>query len=605
MIFLFSVALAAPFSPAFSSTEGMVELPWNDFDRLYRTWMSEQDREVAPRAWTLDRAVFAGSVVGTGEGAYATLRLRLRGTVHTRDGWAAVPLLGASAALRSAKIDGKDATLYVQDGFYTLLTDRPGAFDAELDIVVRTFESEGETGFTLPLPAAGATVVALAVPSAEPLAFEVPGAQGLALSSAGDERRVEAFVPAMTSLTVTWRRAVEESKEKREARVYAETRTLVGVSEGVLACKVDIDYTILHAPVDRFALRLPADVTVLELRGKGIRSWAQAKDGTLDVALNYGATGTWKLGIDYERANPAGPLPLVRLAGVTRETDYIGVDARSAMEIVAGAPSGAVPIDVRELPASITGQTDYPVLLAYRARGGEVGIPLEIRQHPDMDMLVTLVDTASADTLVTRDGRRMTRVRYGVRNNRRQILRLKLPAGASVWSAAVAGRAVKVGQGAEAGVVLIPLVRSDASGGALSAFQVELVYVEAGAPLDVGRGGMRISLPTIDAPTSVLQWSIWTPTTLTVLPKTAEGTVHLVTTFSAPPVLPAEAVVTQAAQAAVRAEVANQGETGTLGLGVAPVHVEVPLTGNVTRFERTLVIDEELWAGFDYRGAAR
>ncbi len=600
MILLFlSMAAAAPFT----SSAGTVELPWNDFDRLYASYLAELERDTAPRDWTLDRAIFAGTVSGTGQDGYATLRLQLRGTVHVRDGWAAVPLLGASAALKSARIGGKDATLYVQDAFYTLLTDKPGAFDAELEIVVKLFETEGETGFTLPLPAAGATVVALSVPSPDALTFEVPGAQGLAVSNVGNERRVEAFVPAMTSLTVAWRRAVEESKEAREARVYAEVRTLVGVSEGVLACKADIDYTILHAPLDRLSMSLPADVTVLDVRGNGIQRWSQSPSGALDVTLNYGAEGTFRLGIDYERADPAGNLPLVRLAGVTRETDYVGVDARSAMEIVAGVASGAVAIDVRELPPSITGQTDYPVLLAYRARGGEVAIPLEIRKHPDMDMLVTLVDTASADTLVTEDGRRMTRVRYGVRNNRRQVLRMTLPTGAVVWSAAVAGRAVKVGTGE--GNVLIPLVRSDASGGALTSFLVELVYVEPGEALTEGRGALRVALPTIDAPSSVLQWTLWTPPTVTVLPKTAVGSVHLVEWYSAAPVLPAEAVVTQAAQAAVRAEAANQGETGTLGLGVAPVHVEVPLSGNTTRFERTVVLDEALWVGFDYKKKSR
>jgi len=71
--------------------------------------------------------------------------------------------------------------------------------------------------------------------------------------------------------------------------------------------------------------------------------------------------------------------------------------------------------------------------------------------------------------------------------------------------------------------------------------------------------------------------------------------------FSAAPVLPAEAVVTQQAQAAVRAEVANQGETGALGQGVEPVEVQLPLTGNAYYFEKTLVLDESLWVGFDYK----
>lgn len=601
LLLLASLALAG----SFNSAAGKVELPWNDFNALYTKYVLDQQKPPAsPRDWTLDRAVFTGTVIGEGDEAYAIVRLNLRGAVHKKEGWATVPLLGASTALRSATIGGKDAALFVQSGYYTFITDKPGAFEANLEFAVKLFEADGETGFTLPLPSAGATVVGLAVKSADELEFAVPGAQGLNVTTVGTERRLEAYIPSMASLTVSWSRKVKEQtadEKKRETRVYAEARTLIGVSEGVLSGKADIDYTVLHNPVERFKVNLPADTTVLDVRGTGIRTWTQGKDGTIDVELNYGAEGLYRLGIDYERSlQSGGNLPLVSLSGVTRETDYVGVDARSAVELVAKSATGAVPIDVRELPAALTGQTDYPVLLAYRARGGDVKIPLEVRQHPDMDMLITLVDTAAAETLVTEDGRRMTRIRYGVRNNRKQFLNLKLPAGAEVWSASVAGRGVKVSKG-DNGDVLLPLVRSDASGGALTAFLVEVVYVEAGGELANGRGSMEVHLPTVDAPSSILQWTVYIPSTATIIPRTSKGSVRRVDWFSAAPVLPAEAVVTSHAQQAVRAEVQNQGETGALGQGVEPVEVQLPLSGNAYTFEKTLVLDEKLWVGFDYK----
>ena len=94
---------------------------------------------------------------------------------------------------------------------------------------------------------------------------------------------------------------------------------------------------------------------------------------------------------------------------------------------------------------------------------------------------------------------------------------------------------------------------------------------------------------------------MYLPWTATIVPKTSEGSVRRVQWFSAAPVLPAEAVVTQQAANAVRGEVANQGETGTLGQGVEPVEVQLPLTGNPYYFEKTLVLQEPLWVGFDYK----
>src|SRR5690606_22992601 len=114
--------------------------------------------------------------------------------------------------------------------------------------------------------------------------------------------------------------------------------------------------------------------------------------------------------------------------------------------------------------------------------------PLEVTQHDDVDVLVTLLDQARATTMWTTDGRRMTSVRYQVRNNRRQYLRLALPEGAELWSASLGGRAVKPAAAAD-GRVLLPLVRSQSLGGALAAFEVEVVYVEEGNRPDASGAG--------------------------------------------------------------------------------------------------------------------
>ena len=197
----------------------------------------------------------------------------------------------------------------------------------------------------------------------------------------------------------------------------------------------------------------------------------------------------------------------------------------------------------------------------------------------------------------------MTRVRYGVRNNRRQFLRLNLPDGAEVWSASVAGRGVKVAAGE--GGVLVPLVRSDAAGGAMSGFLVEVIYVEAGAPLAVGKGTLVVDLPRVDAPTTQLQWTVWFPDDARILPRSQEGSVRRVEGFSAPPQLPNDAVVSDAVQRSVGRAVMSQEDSGALGAGVEPVRVELPLAGQIQTFEKMLVLDERLWAGFDYVRRAR
>jgi hypothetical protein len=215
-------------------------------------------------------------------------------------------------------------------------------------------------------------------------------------------------------------------------------------------------------------------------------------------------------------------------------------------------------------------------------------------------MLVTLADAGTAQTLVTEDGRRMTRVTWAVRNNRKQFLRVTLPEGAEVWSASVAGRGVKIARDEKG--VLVPLVRSDASGGALAGFGVELVYVEAGEPLAKGKGWAKLSLPRIDAPTSLLQWSIYVPEKLRIKAKDGDGTLHRVSYFSAQAALPPDASVLANDRIMVQEKAEQQAMApGAMGQGVEPVEVQLPLSGQAVLFEKMLVLDEELWVGFDYR----
>lgn len=600
MTLLLLAALGLAASPP-DLPNSVVTLPWSDFKTLYEQGRAPEDPPpTAPRDYTIDRAVYTGRVVGEGEDAYVLIHVSLSGHVLKAKGWSAIPLASTNGALRAARVNGREGAIYPQANFYHLLTDRPGPFTAELELAVGLFEANGETGFSLPVPAAGASTMSFSLSSKEELSLTLAGAKGQEVRRVGDVWTLTAPVPATGNVALGWSRKMQEEQAK-ESRVYAETHVLVGVAEGFLQGRATVNYTVLHRGIQRLRVQLPPDVTLLEVEGPGIEDWKQGADGVVDLALNFEALGSYRLILNYERPLTAGAgvLPVPRVLDVAREKSWIGVDARSAVELVAGAARNASPVDVRELPAAIVGQTDHPVLLGWKARGGEVSIPLEVKTHPDVDMLVTLVDATLADTLVTPDGRRMTRVRYAVRNNRNQFLRLKMPEGAEVWSASVAGRAVKVAKGDEG--LLIPLVRSDASaGGALSAFAVELVYVENGAPLG-DAGVARAELPRVDAPTSQLQWTVYFPENGRISKRSYQGTVRHVPWYSSQPQLPPDAVVTEAQKQAVQAAARASAAAGVLGQGVEPVRVELPLAGQTVLFEKMLVLDEPLWVAFAYR----
>lgn len=602
LIALPSVALADELGAA------RVVMPWTDFETLYKKGMApDKPPEVAPHDYALSRVSFSGRV---GEEA-AVFTARMRIDVLKKDGWAKIPVLPGRVALRSARVGGREAPLWFDGSQYHLLTNQSGPTELVLEFAVGTYDNAGEQGFSFPLPRAAALEVELAVPGQGLLDFDVANAQQVTTRRQGGDQVMTALLPAQGNLAVTWRKATDDPAQPEvaaEPRLYAEHHALIGVSEGVLVGSSAVHYSILHAGVETLRFSLPEDVTLLDIKGKGVGEWQVAEGGgrkTVDVALNFEAEGAYSLVVDYERSIPEGggqiSIPDLQLAGVERVKGWVGVDARSNLEIDAGQTTAARTVDVRELPPAILGQTDWPVLLGFTYRKAGWQIPLEIRQHEEVDMLVTIIDQLAATTVLTPDGRRMTQVTWAMRNNRAQYLRIEMPEGAVPWSAYVGGRAVKPAK-AEDGRVMIPLARSQTAGGDLARFAVELVYVEDGDQPVSGRGSFAAQLPKADVPATAVAWTVYVPGEAKVPKRSIDGSLRRVDAYTP---IDLGGVSMPAATAQVQRQANLQFESEATAAGVQPVRVTLPVDGRPLYFEKLLVLDEALEVGFDYKGVGR
>ena len=595
-------------APAFAQgvPDATVTMPWNRFEELYQKGLApEVIPEESPRDWSLNRAVYSGRVVDEDSVLFdATVQVE----VHAVDGWVTVPLLPTTVGLQRARINGKDAPIYLDGGWYTLVTDRQGTFTVDLDFAASVYESDGRSSTAFGLAPSGGTEISLEVASADPLSFDVARAQLVQddIPRAG-VRRMTAVLPANANLSLGWTRALPEEEEAQgEPRLYAETHTLVGIGEGVLAGHSEVNWTIVNQARETFSVELPADVAVLEVTGSGVREWDTTRDGDsqrIDVQLNFEALGAYRLFIDYERPLADGSLetsiPQLVVPEVERVKGYVGVEARSNLELTtADGVSGATNLDVRELPASVLGRTDQPVLLGFKVRNNDWDIPIQVDQHEDVDVLVTVSDMAEATTMLTADGRQMGRMIWYVRNNRRQFLRLEMPEDSEIWSVQVAGRAVKPARDSD-GQTLIPLVRSQAAGGALAAFSVEVVWVEPGVEPDAtGRGSATFDLPTTDVPITYLRWSVYTPSNAKVPKRDIDASVRQVDYFNTPVTPEGEYI---GGQVQKQQQVTAAAQAASMENGVEPVEVAMPIEGKPLYFEKLLVLDEELSVSLNYR----
>jgi len=454
--------------------------------------------------------------------------------------------------------------------------------------------------------APGSSVVDLSVAGTD-VEVKVTNAQALTSTKQGGRTRVAAALPGSAAMAISWQREIPKAPPV-PAKLYAETQTLVAVAEGMLLCTETVNYNILHSGVRELKLKVPVGASVMTVSGRSVQDWRVSAAGELNVVLRGEVTGPYALQVVYEQpAKDSVAIPVVRAEGVVRERGYIAVVALANVEITGGAASGATTLDVRRLPAQLVGMTNQPILLAYRYVAGAFTIPLNIKKHGELDVLVTIVDTASFTAMQLNDGRRITRAIYKVRNNRSQFLRMQMPADAEIWSVSVSGKPASPAKD-EAGNVLVPLERSRASSSELASFPVELVFVETPKTKPDTRGTLKVEVPTLQVPVMHVMYTYYLPAEGYYSPiavRTAfKGSLRPVSRFAMLSTSQRGQVVYYDANAAaqkLQTQVTQRVQMRARATGATPIRVRLPLGGKQYRFERILALPgDKLWLEMTY-----
>jgi len=581
-----------------------VDLPWNEFKALLEWSIQKKDAEAPPPA---DYIVTSGQYTGSLAEDTATFTLAAKINLLRQKGWKKVPLLPATVALTKTTLP-EGVFLHATGAAYELLTDKAGPIDVAVEFSVAVTKSGGVNQLTFPRVLSGSSLLDLTVdqPDAD---VKVTGAQSLVSKAADKKTHVVAALPPNAAVAVHWERALPKVPPV-PPKLYAEGRTLVAVAEGMLLCQETINYNILHAPVRELSLQVPAAVSVLTVTGPDLQDWRVDAAGKLQVLLKSEAVGSYVLRLTYEQpSQAAAEAPVIHPTGVERERGYVGVVAIANVEIAAGQVRGATAIDVRQLPADIVSMTNQPILLAFRHLGSEFGIPLTIKRHEEVGILVTIADSAAFTAMQLADGRRITQGTYSVRNNRNQFLRLKMPEGAEIWSVSVGGNTVSPAKD-EAGNVLVPLIRSARGGQELAAFPVEIVYVETPKAQAPERGEVRVDLPVCTVPVMHVMFSYYVPAegkyTVGWGESGFSGPLQVVEQFTSLATGPGREVIrVQAAEQAQQMQKTfdAQVDARARAAGAEPIRVRLPINGTLFKLEKVLALpNDKLYFDLKYSG---
>jgi hypothetical protein len=596
-------------------TNTRVHVPWSDFQRIVDRLMGARaqrptDTLYAPVDYAVAACRLEGNVVDR-----TSAQLTARVTVHVlpgrdivRGGWALVPLgrvRGATAVLERVLVDGAPASVDQQDDAYYLLLPKTGVYTVDMRYHCPLKASEGSFELQVNLPGAVAASLDFLVPGRH-AEIQVNGTRRDAAFSREGTRVTTAIPGAMSTLRVSYT-PLEEPDEAGEAaqmtpKVFAETGLLVGIKENRITYRCRVDYEIWHRKRTSFALLLPDTFPVENITGPGLAQWditATDSGQLLSVKTSYAPEREWSLTVDYsqklETAEALLTVPVPRVLDVNRESGSIAVQASPTMEVSTGDSSSQVSsVAPSELPSWLRNESGILMRLKYNRR--PFRLDLAVKRHKDMPVLVAVADEALFTVLQSREGYRVAKYRYFIRNNQKQYLRVAMPEQWALWSALIDGRAVMPATADSADAVLLPLKKS--SGEQDEGFTLELVYWNADKAM--GRGGAAsVPTPVIDINCQKTNLELWVPQRYRyrIKPEGFEATGYFSSGRLSSEQQAWDSGAATRRQRLRRDYVPVQSNTFMMakkGKALAlPVEIEIPKDGVVKRFSRGLTVAGE------------
>jgi hypothetical protein len=431
-----------------------------------------------------------------------------------------VQLLPQSVALRDIKLDGKPALVMIESGWYVLTTEEPGQHIVELEFSVQSDLDKGPQVLNLTVPQTAITLFKLDIPVPD-VTVEIPQEKQMSLMRAAGYTRVEAVLSTTNQINVTIHRAivVKEAKEKGPAKIYAETFDLLSIDDDALRVTSRIKLNVLQNAIAEVAVRVPDGYSVLYVKDQTwqeVRGWHLEKEDNaelLTVPFGGQREGAIFFTVIAEKVFPKENEEIgykgFEVLKAIRQTGYVGAEKKSTAEAEISQIDNIDRIDIQELPFDLLNLSARPLIFGLRYLHHPYRVSLKITKHKDLPVVNTVIDHASLVSVFMEEGKIVSRVVYTMRNTGMQFLELELPKDAEIWSLYVDGQR-EIPSKNEQGAFMIPLARSRIEGESIASFDVEILYFYK-LKRFAFFGSNRLEFPKTNVIISKMLWSCYLP----------------------------------------------------------------------------------------------
>jgi len=482
---------------------GWVVIPVDEYQTLRaRAFPSEGAPEPPPVDATLTRVDYDLHITGE----LATGRASITVDV-LKDGWVRVPI-PAGLLVREARLDGKLVSLVAaaqgkNAGQLSAVLDHAGRAVLLLDIALPVSASAGEERISLPSTSSGVTRAAVQLPRQ---GVDVKLIGGLMAENAetGGQSKWLAYARGNEPLTFTWRRKLEDHHVTLPLRLRGSLTQLTSLGEDANTLYAEVSLEVVQGAAKEARIQVPEGITINQVSGAMVADW-EAKAGELVVTFLEPVESSARFTVSGEVRTPRDghiDIGLLRLLDTERDSGGVAVEVLGAGEIKDLKSKGLENADATDL-GEYFGARQSPSLVAFRFHSGEAkptrSLSVDVARYAQQAVLMANVEEARYRVLLSKEGKMLVQAQYAIRNNQRNFLKITLPTGAVLWSAALAGKPVRPGEATD-GSLLLPLEKTRAGENA-PAFIVEMFYLVR-EPAWVEKGKATVALPALDLPIS-------------------------------------------------------------------------------------------------------
>jgi len=498
-------------APQHTLKNGDVVMKRNDFKNLINKMKPPTPDGIKPPFnYLITKAIYSGKMFNSNTDFTASF------TVHVlkKDTYLKIPVLRQSIAISDIKVNNRPALVVSENGYHNIILSETGEYSVTASFSVKSSLDKGPQKIDLAIQQTPITLLRLEMLKKD-IDFEIPEAQQVQTRISGNKIILSAVIAQKSAISIRWRKKVAAT-EKLPSKLYSEVYHLVSIDDDALKIYSDINYNILHSEVDAVRISIPENMNVLSVTGEGVGEWQEVTEENeqlIIIPFTYGKKG--KVTVRVTAETPLTESGLANLftgfktLNTVREIGFIGVALNTSAEVLVTESDGLEKISIPKLPTQLINKSAKPLIVGYKYLKHPFNMMLDIKKHEKIGVPVATINSASVVTLFTEDGKIVHRLVYQVRNSSKQFLEITLPDNADVWSVFVGNQPVESSLNSE-GKLLVPLIRSRSVNNRLDTFPVEVIYNMVDDPFSIF-GSQKSSLPSVDLMVSQLIWSVYLP----------------------------------------------------------------------------------------------